>query len=241
MKSIHIDDINFELLKKIYCVRHMESDVYFHGDTFYKFFNTMDERKLKVFDKKVELLHELDPIDHVVLPEKKIVNDKYFLGFTSVYIPETEPLENRILTPEELDRVMENVSRTLKEIHDRDIICGDCNAGNIILYKSNNHYFIDSNGFIINGITCCAVPCITKNYLITTKNWGYAPTQNNDRLTIFLEYCYKIFSNPIQNVDDYDIDRESEKHELLNKSKTLIKKLKKEDDKIPTVPYLYEL
>lgn len=242
MESITLKSIYSDKLKEIIGVSHTESDVYHDDDTFYKIFVKLKGHRREMLNKKVERLNEFGYIENVLLPEKKIISRELgFCGFTTKYINNSSSLYTKNLSSTELFNILKETSITLKKIHEHKIIVGDCNFGNILLDRDNNHYIIDTNSFKFDEFDSYVTPKITKDFYRKVKDELYLSSENNDRLTFLLEYLYRIFDDTIYEIDDKTFDEKCEKVEELNKVKKLVKTIKKEDKGIPYIPYFHEL
>ena len=80
------------------------------------------------------------------------------------------------------------ISLSLKKIHTdpRNIVIGDLHFGNIIIDSNLNHYFIDMDSCMIDGLLPERLPNIIVSYANNRGNFWFDISRETDKLCMFL-------------------------------------------------------
>lgn len=110
--------------------------------------------------QKIILLDErLDEKDNVVKAEALIKYNGKIIGYTMPYVY-GETFNPLSFKREKNIQVLKEISKLLKQLHSKGIICGDI-VGNVIVSSDGKPYFIDYDNFAIDNL-----PVDTKNIFL---------------------------------------------------------------------------
>lgn len=240
MKILDIRDIDFEKLKIVDNVFASESSLYYDDKLFYKLFDNLSNVSRK--REKLLLLNNGEKISNVVIPNILINNMDKLYGCAMDNIIDSLALV-KYRNTDIYSELLYNVSVSLKNIHNdpRNIVIGDFHFNNVIIDKNNNHYFIDIDSCMIDGILQDRTPSSLVKYL---KNRGYFNTDVNtktDKLCMFLSIINSLFSKDIDSISIEEYDKKSEELLLLREIRKYILEIKSNNKNIIELPYLCDV
>lgn len=246
MNFIQGNQIDFNSLSKINCDYNTEAILYRVDDSFYKFYRNIHSEKVKRKAFKLLILNEGITLKNVIVPDTLIVNKELLLGCRMDYIDYSLPLfkfTNISSSVNKFLKLVYDVSLSLREIHSdsRDIVVGDLNFNNIIFDSEFNHYFVDFDSSMVDGIASDRIPSMLHLYVKNNGIYKYDINRETDRLCMILNTLYMIFSKRIDFVTMDEYDEKAEKLETLKNMRGIVLKIKNSGGKIPVVPYLDEL
>lgn len=160
MKKIVLSKADLNKIKQNEMFESYESDVYI--------INENEQKKvIKIFNKNIDLNNKLKKIclikerlnnfNNVVTASEIVYYEDQFIGYTMPYIEGKYINSYYLKRKKEIIKILKKVSNTLKELHKKNIICGDF-ENNILIDKLDNIFFIDHDNFSIDNI-----PIDTKN------------------------------------------------------------------------------
>lgn len=245
MEKIYLRDIDFGNLTKI---MRIENNSELHYDklnrNFYKMYNYPDKKRNKIFEE----LSNLDEIENVIIPHTVILHSKLkkkkIEGCISTYIPNTMKMFDYFdvfpSKKEDFYKIMNESSKTLQNIHSKDIVLGDVSFNNILFDMENNHYYCDLDSIVVDQNDCNIAGLIGWYYRY--KNLDDIKINDNfDRFSFFLHFSSMIFGTKLNQLTEYKIDEEIEKFPFIYDMKDLLFFIKNRDQRIPKVPYLHEI
>lgn len=132
---------------------HIESKLYINEGLVYKVFNdyNKDFKLMKKKEAKIEILKKIKTED-LIIPKYKLYINGYFAGHCTEEFMDCLELDECFC--KQIPRKVELLTKTseiLKRLHDRKIIVGDLNYGNV-LFSGNEVKYCDVDSFIINNI-----------------------------------------------------------------------------------------
>ena len=247
MNLIRISSINFETLERLNIKNSAESTLYVNKShkTLYKIYSSNVDRGYK---KRVLMFMELfGELPHVIKPDTVIRADvgSAVEGCAMRYIDKSIELKSffsKYESNELLFHILIEISKTLKTIHDREIIYGDLNFRNILLDNNLKHYFCDFDSLSINGDFCSISNLLNDyiNYQDMSIN-RLLLSQNTDRLTMYLYFLGLLSDNDKRIVTDYKYCELKELFPFLERSKSVFEQIKCKTGQIPEIPYLHEI
>lgn len=135
--------------------------------------------------------------------------------------------------------IQQDASKTLKTIHNSEIVVADLSFDNIIFDKNFNHYYIDFENCALNNISHETVPGITFCYL-QYRGCEYEIDYNYDRLSMILCTIYSLIGTELECIEQYDYDKLAEQYKTLKELRKVFLALKKQYKKVPELPYIDE-
>ncbi len=242
MKVLRLEDINFKELTLLTNVSYSESALFVCGDFLYKLYNDIGCFNR---EQKLELLFLKNGLANVVIPTHKIIDKNSILvGCVMPYIRGANPLFdiNDTKLPFEMYlEIIKNISETLKQIHNNQIILGDFSFDNIIIDACSNHYFVDVDCCSIGGFNFSSISTLLSNFFYNMC-LDYSPkyiNTNTDRLAFLLSFWYKIFEMEIYFVSNKLYAEKAEQIKVLNDIKIFFEMLvNNKYESIPDIPYL---
>ena len=246
MDVVGREDIDFSSLRKLNCRANSESNLYYGGDTLYKIFKGLNPIELRRKERKIELLHDGDKIDNVVMPKSKVINGNLISGYSMDYIKDSLILFEFAKKNKNINdflRLIYDVSLTLRKIHDdpRNIVVGDLSFSNIIFDEKFKHYFVDFDGCMINGISSERISFLLNDYTRLRGIFRFNVNKSTDMFSLMICTLHTIFGEEIDKVSMYDYDFVSERVETLRNIRKLVIEIKKRNNFIPEVPYMDEV
>ena len=246
MEVIQKETIDFSDLHKISCRANSESNLYNDGEVLYKIFKKIPYRHLRRKKEKIELLSNGIELNNVVLPKDIIVSGSLLSGYTMDYKKEAIILFEFVKRSKNINEFLKlvyNVSQTLREIHNdpRNIVVGDMSFSNVIFDKNFEHYFVDFDSCMIDGIPSDRISFLLSDYTVTRRIYNFDINKNTDRLSLILCMLHTIFAEEIDEISMYDYDYVSERVETLKNMREIVLEIKKNKKHIPEVPYVDEL
>ena len=246
MNFIQGNQIDFNSLSRFNCGYNTEAILYRDDNNFYKFYRNIHSEKVKRKFFKLLILNDGVPLKNVIVPDTLIVNKELLLGCRMDYIEYSLPLFRFTSVSDSVNKFLNmiyDVSFTLREIHvdSRNIVVGDLNFNNIIFDSDFNHYFVDFDGSMVDGIGADRIPSMFHLYLKNHGIYKYDINRDTDKLCMMLNTLYMIFSKRIDLVTMDEYDEKAERLETLRNMREFVLKIKRCNNRIPVVPYLDEL
>lgn len=164
--KVIVNKTEVTLTDKNYIAQGGQGTVYVKNNVVYKIYH--DPSRL-IPENKIEELQVLKDLDNVIIPSTSIIDPKTYkrIGFIMKYVDDTEFLcklfvgnfkkENNISNQMIVDLV-EQMQKTLTEIHKRGIIVGDYNEMNFLSDKTFRiPYHIDVDSYQTPSFKCNAI------------------------------------------------------------------------------------
>ena len=241
MKIIDIRDINFKKLELLE-VFSSESTLYFDNEQVYKLYDKHEVDVSKQKQEKILLLNECALPSNVVVPNTLIQNDNLMYGCIMKYIKNSKPLikyknENVFL------KLLYEVSQSLSIIHNdaRNIVVGDLHLNNILIDNNQNHFYVDIDSCMINGIREDRLPRNLMQYLINRSHYDIRASKETDKLCMILSIINALFDKDIDCLSMEEYDRKTIQTNMPIKLREVIIDIKNNKHDIPYVPYLHEI
>lgn len=245
VEIIERKDISLDNLRKIKCTTNSEANLYSDGDILYKMYRNVNSKVVQRKMFKLLILNDGDNLKDVVIPDIMILDNSLLYGCGMDYIYDAIPVYK--FTEKSKDiykflKLVRNISLSLRKIHNdpRDIVVGDLNFNNIIFDRYMNHYFVDFDSSMVDGINADRIPAILNLYAKRRGNYKFEINQETDRLSMLLSTLYMLFSKQIDYVTMNEYDEKAEKLEILRDMRKMVLEIKSTDFGIPNVPYLDE-
>lgn len=239
MKILDVRDIDFCDLEML-DVLSSEGTLYFDDKLFYKFFDWVMNINNK--EKKLILLNDNYGKLNAVIPHILIKNKHSLSGCAMTYIKDANSLieykkEDNFIS------LLNDVSLSLMKIHNdpRNIVVGDLHFNNILVDKNMNHYFIDFDSCMVDGIPQDRLPNSLLSYIGSRGNFDFNVNCNTDRLCMLLSFVNSLFDKNIDGLSMYEYDEKAEKIYTLKNLREYIINVRNAYNYIPYVPYLYEV
>lgn len=239
-------DINLNDLEKIKCESSSEAFLYRDGNLLYKMYKNAQSKKVQRKIFKLLILNDGDKIENTIIPDGLVLDSSFLLGSRMIFINSASSVY-RFTDYEKSVRkylnLINNISQTLKTIHSdpRNIIVGDLNFNNILFDKNMNHYFIDFDSCMVDGIAADRIPMILKNYAKKRGDYKFEINTDTDKLSLMLNTLYVIFGRHIDLVSMREYDEKAERLTTLRNAREFVELIKKDNQSIPEVPYIDEL
>lgn len=248
MKKIKITREYLNKLKRLNARIHAEANLYYKNNTLYKiFYKNTPKIDLKRKEKKIEIISTLEYREMVCPIEKLVSYDrekKYFMGYTMEYIKNSMTLYEKIssLNPKMYLKLISEISKFIKRVHTNndEIVFCDLSFHNILIDDELKYYLIDLDNIKINGYDEEKISSLAYYYL-EFRNIHIKLDANFDRLTFLLYYLDSIFNADIWDIGMKQYDMMSEKIGALKELRSLVVELKKQNRRIPYIPYLSEV
>ena len=228
------------LNQKIYS---RESNVYIYNGLIYKVFKDFDFETISHKEKKIELLNKTSSIKELVLPEKKILVNNKFIGYSMQYIANTKTLydsKNIIGTYSKFVETFKKISEVLKKCHSNNIILSDLSFNNIIIDNNLNIRFVDLDSAKINDLHSDKVSGLINRFYKSHGGsiWDSQVSPEIDKLSLILLFIYMIFDTEIQYVSDLEYNDTINKLCLSSQMLDIIELIKKFEHSKIDLPYI---
>ncbi len=162
MKKLKINDNILSKLPKLNVNSiNIESDLYIVENKYLlkKFIET-DVDFLQEKEQKIKYLAD-NIIEGTVPVLSYVISNNQFIGYLMPYIKdsvELKEIEKLNIDQDSLIEIMYQLSQTLEQMHQKNIIYGDISESNIIVDKTLNPYFVDMDGALVNNIGISNIP-----------------------------------------------------------------------------------
>lgn len=240
MELLNFDDINYDKLKKLNSNNTTESTLFYDDKVIYKIYKNFIESYRK--KKKILLLNDGESISNVIIPDKLILDGIFTLGCGMKYIKNANTFR-KYKNSISFILLLYLISLSLKKIHNdpRNIVIGDLHFDNIIIDGELNHYFIDIDSCMINGILPERISNIIMCYVQNRGNFSFDVSRETDKLSMFLAMIEAMFNKDIDRVSVYEYDKKIDEIYTLKNMREYFLKIKNTKGCIPDIPYLDEL
>lgn len=242
MEILDVRDIDFNNLELFNEVISTESSLYFDDKLFYKFFETFIKTNIDNKKKKLLLLNDGDKLNNVVIPNILINNGNITCGCAMTNIKNTNSLY-KYRDSEVFMLLLYTVSISLKKIHNdpRNIVVGDLHFNNILIDKNGQHYFIDFDSCMIDGIPQDRLPTCLIEYVNNRGGFKFNVGVDTDKLTMFLSTINALFGKRIDVLSINEYDEKAEQLYTLKNMRNYFLEVKNNNTFICDVPYMCEL
>lgn len=243
MKEISINDIDVEKLKKV-STKSTESIVFLdeENNQIYKFFRSyLCSFEILLKRIKLDILQEKREISEIVIPDAMIMN-KSIIGTRESYIEGLDlvDIKSKYQDAKTILDILLNVSKSIYNIHQNEIVISDLNFGNIRIDNDDNPRFLDILSAEIDNIPSNTISLVLNKYY-KINNQKDIINKNGDKISFMLLIFNLIFDKNMFNISSYEYDKMKEKISFLHNIEDIFYLLTKKQDVIPEIPYLHEL
>lgn len=240
MHVLDINTLNFNKLNILNCNDATEGDLYYDKEVLYKMFiNSINVQRKK---RKLMALNDGFLIPNVVIPDTLLIDNYRTVGCGMPYIDNSISFR-KYRNSNSFIMLLYLISLSLKNIHNdpRNILIGDLHFNNIIIDQNLNHYFIDMDSCMIDGIRSDRIPHLLTFYVNFRNNFKFDISRETDRLCMYLATIEAIFGYDIDGLSMYEYDEKAEQIYTLKNMRKFILQIKNNAAGIPNIPYLDEL
>lgn len=238
MEMINAKDLDLSSMNLISCQGN-NSKIYFDGNTCFKIFNSVFlDNKNDVLTKLIAI-KEMN-IDDLVLPDKCIVDNGTFVGYTMNYYGDSKNMydffsNDRFVDINDILKVAKNASEILEKLHNNGIILGDISLDNILVFGDKRIKLCD--------LDCCRYKQYKSRYISWFSSLYYDSMKSNpiidenfDRQAMLLGLLYIIYFRFCESMEVYDTL--SDKVKTLSDMRFVVEELLM--DTRAQIPYLHE-
>lgn len=237
MEKIDINNLD----KKFLINTRRDTDFYVLDNDFFKAFNDLDDSESQLLEEKVVTLNKLN-IKNVLLPKKIVVSGSNCVGYSTSYIDNSKSLAKKFgsnyINTYEYFIIINEISKTLRKIHEKGVIYQDLHFENIILDKNFNHYFCDIDGVDYLDFPSENVSDNLYRFICEYKNFDLKVDQNTDRLSMLISFMNVLVGKTFYRLTKQELNSLFENLNTLSNLEELIFTLKNKGSDIPFVPYL---
>ena len=236
IKYKDIDISSFELCS----IQGTQSKVFINGDRCYKLVTTLYSSERKKLEAKFKAMDGIS-IDNVLLPKELIMDDDMLMGYTMDYFVDSFNMFDRFVRVKTIDvneifKATKEVSKILREVHDKGIILQDFSFENVLINGQGDIRISDIDGCTYNGINSPFISSIMSQYYKFMRK-NPKVTENLDRQSLFFSMLCSIYDMLVFGGEQYDLY--SDKIPTIGKLRELFVKLMSSTE--TEIPYLDEV
>lgn len=246
MEKLDVKDIDFNSLKK-FKYQGSQSTMFVDETTCYKIFKGIYPDEIDSMYKKILEMDGIQ-IKDVLLPKSIIMDNQKLVGITLDYFQDSQSVfrfftnfNSRYVSCNELFDIINKISLSLRNIHKKGIICQDLSLCNVLINSQGEIRFCDMDSCTYKNYSSPYIAGYLDNFLVNYRNFKTTKiTQNNDRLSLLLEFYFLLYLKEMQNLSKKDYNYLGHLKTMEN-AQVIRKKLLNLNKTIEEVPYMDEL